>query len=149
MKNLMQSVWSFSTSCRAGEWFNILCLSTAFTHTAFNIQYSKPYVLLNYCFYISVIHGVLCVHTHFLYRFYWSLNINKNINNYKHKHCNFFHNHCSDAEFVNPEHKCSGCKREDVMSVSYCITCDKKLCPHHQQVFIDVINQDCRVFVGV
>ena len=47
--------------------------------------------------------------------------------------------HCSDAEFVNPEHKCSGCKREDVMSVTYCITCDKKLCPHHQQVFIDVI----------
>ena len=45
--------------------------------------------------------------------------------------------HCSAVDFVNPEHKCSGCKREDVMSVSYCITCDKKLCPHHQQVFTD------------
>ena len=52
--------------------------------------------------------------------------------------------HCSNAEFLNPEHKCSGCKREDVMSVSYCITCDKKLCPHHQQVFIDIINLDCK-----
>ena len=27
------------------------------------------------------------------------------------------------------------------MSVSYCITCDKKLCPHHQQVFTDTQPQ--------
>ena len=38
------------------------------------------------------------------------------------------------VEAINPEHKCSACKGEDVMSMSYCISCDKKLCAHHQQV---------------
>ena len=35
---------------------------------------------------------------------------------------------------VKDEHKCSSCKGEDVMSVSYCISCNIKLCARHEQV---------------
>ena len=40
----------------------------------------------------------------------------------------------SAKEGAKDDRRCSSCKGDSVMSVSYCISCDKKLCAHHEQV---------------
>ena len=40
---------------------------------------------------------------------------------------------CNDAEDPT-NYRCTVCRENVVKSVSYCVSCDKKLCPHHEQV---------------
>ena len=40
---------------------------------------------------------------------------------------------CNEAEDPT-KYRCTVCRENVVKSVSYCVSCDKKLCSHHEQV---------------